>query len=247
MDKLIYTAMSGANVLSQRQDSVANNLANASTTGFRSELNSFVAMPLGDSGSTTRVSAVETTSGTNFTPGDLRATGNALDAAINGAGFFAVQGADGTEAYTRNGQFQIGADGTLQTNSGLPVVGDGGPLSVPPDQQVSIGRDGSVSAISLAGGRKTVIPIGKLKLVNPDTATLARSPDGLFHTVGGSPAPSDPGVVVAPEHVEGSNVNPIESMITMIELARQFETNTKLMTTADENANKADQLLSITN
>ncbi len=245
MDKLIYTAMAGANVLTQRQDSIAHNLANASTTGFRAELNAFRAVPVSGAGLATRVSAVETTAGSDFTPGTIQGTGNSLNAAIDGSGFFAVQAADGSEGYTRDGEFRVGADGSLQNRNGLPVLGDSGPITVPPDNQVAIGRDGSVSAISLAGGRKTVIPVGRLKLVNPDPVTLTRSADGFFRTRAGDPAPSDPTVAVAPESLEGSNVNTIEALVSMIEVARQFETNTKLITNADQNASKANELLSM--
>jgi len=245
VDRLIYTAMSGANMLTQRQDTIAHNLANSGTTGFRAELDAFRSVPVYGPGAPTRVSSVETTTGADFTPGALEKTGNALDAAIDGKGFFAVQAPDGSEAYTRDGSFVVGQDGTLQTKSGFAVLGDGGAINVPPNNTLVIGKDGTVTAIPSGGGSQTVA-LARLKLVNPDTSELVRSPDGLFRTRSGDPAPSDATVTVAPETLEKSNVNPVDALVAMIGVARQFDTNMKLLDEADQNATKATQLLSIT-
>jgi flagellar basal-body rod protein FlgF len=245
MDRLIYTAMTGANMLTQRQDTIAHNLANVGTTGFRAELAAFRDVPVIGPGAPTRVSSVETTTGSDFTPGGLEKTGNPLNAAVDGRGFFAVQGPDGSEAYTRDGSFMIGSDGTLQTTSGFPVLGDGGTINVPPNTLLAIGRDGTVTGIPAGGGNQTVA-LARLKLVSPDPAELARSADGLFRTKSGDPAAADATVVLAPESLERSNVNPVDALVSMIAVARQFETNMKLFDEADQNATKATQLLSIT-
>jgi len=146
MDRVIYTAMSGAKATMARQDALANNLANASTTGFRADLSAFRAVPVRGDGAPTRVSSLEATAGFDAAEGPILQTGRKLDAAIRGPGWFSVQGLDGNEAYTRAGSFQLSADGVLQTQSGLAVLGDGGPIAVPAGAEVTIGSDGSISA-----------------------------------------------------------------------------------------------------
>src|SRR5450755_3718741 len=174
MDRLIYLSMAGAKATMQRQDTLANNLANVSTTGFRAELSAFRAVPVEGSGASTRVYALETTPGYDSTPGQVSGTGRNLDVAMKGDAWLAVQGLDGTEAYTRAGSLEVSADGTLVTRGGLTVLGDGGPIQVPPNVELSIGSDGTVSATA-ADGRST--SVGRLKLVTPE-APLARGTDG---------------------------------------------------------------------
>src|SRR6478672_2811872 len=164
MDRLIYLAMSGAKATMQRQETLANNLANVSTVGFRAELAAFRAVPVEGSGASTRVYSLESTPGYDASPGQVAATGRNLDVAMKGAAWLAVQGLDGTEAYTRSGSLDVSADGTLVTRSGLTVLGDGG-----------------VSATA-ANGRST--SIGRLKLVTPE-APLTRGTDGLFRGADG--------------------------------------------------------------
>src|SRR3954447_11737659 len=156
MDRLIYLAMSGAKATMQRQETLANNLANVSTVGFRAELAAFRAVPVEGSGASTRVYALESTPGYDATPGQVAATGRNLDVAMRGAAWLAVQATDGTEAYTRGGSLDVDAQGTLVTTAGLTVLGDGGPIQVPPDVQVAIGSDGTLSATG-ANGRSTTI------------------------------------------------------------------------------------------
>ena len=243
MDRMIYTAMSGARSMMQRQEVLANNLANVNTPGYRAETVAFRVAPLQGEGLQTRAMVAESTPGADFTPGVITTTGQPLDAAIQGQGFFAVQASDGTEAYTRNGGFGVNDQGLLQTQAGRLVLGDGGPISIPPGTVISIAADGSVSGAP-AGGGKTTTPLGRLKLVNPPAAELARGPDGLFRTRAGAEAAADPLVRIASGAIEGSNVNPVEVMVGMITLARQFEMQMKLMQTADAAARKGVQLLS---
>jgi flagellar basal-body rod protein FlgF len=185
MDRLIYLAMSGAKATMQRQETLANNLANVSTVGFRAELAAFRAVPVEGSGASTRVYSLESTPGYDATPGQVAATGRNLDVAMQGASWLAVQGLDGTEAYTRGGSLDINADGNLVTTSGLTVLGDGGPIQIPPDTQVGIAADGTVSVTDINGHSTSV---GKLKLVTPE-APLTRGTDGLFRAGNGDSRP----------------------------------------------------------
>ena len=238
MDRMIYLSMSGAKATMQRQDTLANNLANVSTPGFRAELQAFRAVPVEGSGASTRVYSLETTTGYDATPGAITATGRNLDVAAQGSAWLSVQALDGTEAYTRGGSLEVSSDGTLTTRSGLPVLGDGGPLQVPPNSVVSIGADGTVSAKG-SDGKNT--SIGKLKLVTPETA-LVRGEDGLFRAAEGELA-ADPQARLQDGALEGSNVSAVESMVAMISAARQFEAQMKMISTAEANEKSASQLL----
>ncbi|MGE0311044.1 MAG: flagellar basal-body rod protein FlgF [Lautropia sp.] len=243
MDRMIYLSMSGAKALMQRQDALAQNLANAGTDGFRADLSAFRAVPIRQAdAATTRVFSLEATAGFDATPGAIRQTGSALDIAVRGDGWIAVQGADGSEGYTRDGGLTIDAEGTLRTKRGQAVIGDGGPITVPPNAQVTIGSDGSVST---KVGSQAAIPAGRIKLVNPPVETLVKGGDGLVRVKGGGEADADPAVRVADGAVEGSNVNVVESMVGMIEVSRQFEMQMKLMQNAEQNEQRAGQLLAI--
>ncbi len=238
MDRMIYLSMSGAKATMQRQDTLANNIANVSTPGFRAELQAFRAVPVLGSGASTRVYSLETTTGYDSTPGVVTATGRNLDVAVKGNSWLTVQALDGTEAYTRGGSFEVSNDGTLTTRSGLPVMGDGGPLQVPQNSAISIGADGTVSAKGV-DGKSTAV--GKLKLVTPETP-LTRGEDGLFRAADGELS-ADPAARVQDGALEGSNVSAVESMVAMISAARQFEAQLKLVSTAEANDKSAAQLL----
>jgi flagellar basal-body rod protein FlgF len=240
MDRLIYLAMSGAKATMQRQETLANNLANVSTVGFRAELAAFRAVPVEGSGASTRVYSLESTPGYDATPGQVAATGRNLDVAMQGAAWLAVQGLDGTEAYTRGGSLDINADGNLVTISGLTVLGDGGPIAIPPDNRVGIAADGTVS-VTDANGHST--SVGKLKLVTPE-APLTRGTDGLFRA-GAGELSADPLARLQDGALEGSNVSAVETMVAMIAAARQFEAQMKSLSNAEGNDKAASQLLSV--
>ena len=246
MDRLIYTAMTGASQAFMRQAGVANNLANASTTGFRAMEHRFRAVPVQGPGAPTRAFVVDASVANVFDQGPLMATGRPLDVAVHGAGWIAVEGANGAEAYTRAGNLQVNVNGQLQTASGLNVLGDGGPIAIPPDNNITIAPDGTVSAIPSFGTPNNVNVVGRIKLVNPPEDQLVRGDDGLFRTQGGAPAEVDENVKLAAATLEGSNVNPVDSMVSMISLARQFEMQIKMLQSADANASKASQILSMT-
>ena len=240
MDRMIYLSMSGAKASMQRQDTLANNLANASTPGFRAELQAFRAVPVQGSGASTRVYALESTPGYDDSAGPITSTGRNLDVAVKGNSWLSVQALDGSEAYTRGGALDISSDGTLVTRSGLPVLGDGGPIQVPPNTEVSIGSDGTVSAKDRTG-RST--GLGKLKLVTPESK-FERGSDGLFRSAEGDPLDADPNARVQDASLEGSNVSAVETMVSMIAAARQFEAQMKMVQTAEADERAASQLLS---
>lgn len=239
MDRVIYLTMAGAKANMQRQDVLANNLANASTPGFRAEITAFRSVPVLGDGASTRVYSIETTPGYNADPGPIASTGRNLDVAMKGNAWLAVQSTTGTEAYTRSGALDVDSEGQLITRSGLPVQGDGGPITVPQNAQVLIGSDGTVTA-TVQGMRPQVV--GRLKLVTPE-APLQRGADGLFRSAGGD-LEANPNARVLSEALEGSNVSPVESMVAMIAAARQFEQQMKMLQTAQEREQSATRLLS---
>ena len=239
MDRVIYLAMAGAKATLQRQDVLAHNRATASTNGFRAELTAFRAVPVRGDGASTRVYALETTPGYNPEPGPVSTTGRSLDVAVAGQGWLAVQSLDGTEAYTRNGSMDVNNEGLLVSRSGLPVLGDGGPITVPANAQVTIGGDGTLTA-TVGNGRPQ--GIGRLKLVTPEAALL-RGDDGLFRGADGD-LPADAAARVQSGALEGSNVSPVESMVAMIAAARQFEQQMKMLQTSQEREQSATKLLS---
>jgi len=244
MDRLIYTAMTGANAAANRQAILSHNLSNVSTNGFRAQLETYRAVPLRGDGATTRVFAVESSAGFSDKPGPATRTGRNLDAMNMGNSYFAVQGLDGNEAYTRNGQFEVNPDGTLVSGNGLTMLSsDGSPISVPQGAEVSISNDGTITA---KVGTQPANSIGRLKLATPTPDDpLKRGDDALFHTLSGDPMPNDDTAKIQVGVLEGSNVNAIETMVGMIQTARQFEVQTRLMQTAESNDRSAGQLLSM--
>jgi len=246
MDRMIYIAMSGAKQAMEQQASVASNMANVSTPGFRAQLNNFRAVPVVGEEAATRAFVVASTPGADMSTGPLTETGRPMDVAVRGDGWLTVQTADGGEAYTRVGNLQVGADGQLMTMDKLPVIGDAGPMAVPPGAAVMISTDGLVSAIGAGDPATNVAQVGRLKLVNPAAGDLLRGDDGLFRMRAGAAAPdADPAVTLQTGVVEGSNVNPVSAMVEMIANARSFEMQMKAVKSADENDQRANQLLSM--
>jgi flagellar basal-body rod protein FlgF len=243
MDRLIYTAMTGASGTMARLASVAHNLANVSTSGYRAEEHRLRAVQVLSPALPTRAFAVDASTHTDYSSGPMQFTGRPYDVAIQGQGWLAVQTPDGREAYTRSGDLEINLNGVLQTRSGYPVTGDAGAISIPPDSKVSIGRDGTISVIPQTGAQNSVNVLGRIKLVNPPVADLQRGEDGLFRVNGGAAAPLDESVSITSGYLEGSNVNPVEQMVSMISLSRQFEMNMKILTAENSNDQSATQIL----
>lgn len=245
MDRMIYTAMTGAKHTLEQQATVSHNLANATTTGFRAQIDAFRAVPVVGAPLDTRAFVVDSTTGSDFRSGVIQQTGRELDVAVQGDGWFAVQAEDGSEAYTRNGSFRLDESGQLRSASGLAVMGDGGPISIPPGRNVAIAKDGTVSLVPDGSAATGLTSVGRLKLVKPAHADLARGDDGLFRLKDGGAAEADPRVNVVSGALESSNVNVVDAMVDMISLARQFEMQMKLLQHAENNDGKATQLLSM--
>ncbi|GHU32892.1 flagellar basal-body rod protein FlgF [Betaproteobacteria bacterium] len=246
MDRLIYTAMTGARQSFMQQAGVAHNLSNASTIGFRAMEHRFRSVPVQGEAMPTRAFTIDASVADVFEQGPLMTTGRPLDVAVRGEGWIAVQAPNGQEAYTRAGNLHVNANGLLQTAGGLNVLSDGGEIAIPPDNSITIAPDGTVSVVPLFGAPNNVNDVGRIKLVNPPTADLVRGDDGLFRMRDGQAAQADENVRLAPEALEGSNVNPVDSMVRLISLARQFEMQIKAIQSADTNASRASQVLSMT-
>jgi flagellar basal-body rod protein FlgF len=245
MDKLIYTAMTGAKQAMLRQDTLAHNLANANTVGYRADTTAHRAVPIRGAGEGTRVFAIESTPGTDFAPGTIQHTGRALDVAINSPkGYFVVQLPDGREAYTRAGDFHTDAQGNLTLHGKYPVMGDGGPINLPPDNFFTVAPDGTISASPESGERKSATVINRLRMVSAEENQLIKGGDGLFRLKNGENATTDENIVITPGAVEGSNVNVVDAMVGIIAVARQFEMQMKMLSTAQEDERVAARLLS---
>lgn len=245
MDRLIYTAMTGAIHTMNQQATTAHNLANVTTTGFRAQVDSFRAVPVISEGSPTRDFVVDAEVGTDFNLGAIQHTGRALDVALMNQGWLVVEMPDGTEAYTRHGSLMVTPEGVLQTREGRNVRGVDGPIVVPTDLPYTIEVDGTVSSIDDTTTPRTVMAIGQLRLVNPPESQLVRGGDGLFRMKDGTIPPADPGVKLVGSALEASNVNAADTLVHIISLARQFELQMNMIKHADENASRAIGILTL--
>ena len=235
MDKLIYTAASGLKGHLAAQAAIANNLANASTIGFRADRVVFDQLNVSGPGLNSRQPASEEVTDADRRPGTIIATGNPLDVAVAGNQWIAVQANDGSEAYTRRGDLSVAATGVLETGDGFPVIGSGGPITVPPAQKVTITPDGSVTIIPFGAqpGAQAVV-IDKIKLASAQGSDTTKGLDNLLHVKGGGALPGDPTASLATCSLEGSNVNLTQSLIDMIENQRAYEVQANLMKSAKE-------------
>lgn len=243
MDNFAYLSMTGAKHALQAQQNTSHNLANASTPGFRADMDQLVSQPLEGPGYASRAYSAETSVGADFQPGPMRATGRDMDVAVQGEGFIAVQGADGNEAYTRRGDLRVSSMGRLETGSGDPVMGENGPVAIPPASEVDIGEDGTISVIPQGAEGGEMAVVDRIKLVDAPTNELTKGQDGLFRLPDGETAPADASVRVRSGVLEGSNVNSVDAMVELIDNQRQFETNIKMLTKAEENDQASSRLL----
>ncbi len=243
MDRALYIAMTGASQTMKAQAVNSHNLANASTVGFKAELVAQQAMAIDGATMPSRVNTQLEGLGFDASLGSIMQTGNSLDVAFAPDRWLAVQAPDGSEAYTRAGDLQVGADGLLRNGGGHLVLGGGGPLSVPPNSQIGIGGDGTVTVVPLGQGPEAPATIGRLKVVKADASQIERASDGLMRARQGIELEPAPGNVLASGALEGSNVNLAESMVNMIALSRNFELQVKLMKTAEQNAQASDSLM----
>lgn len=246
MDRMIYVAMSGAKQTAIAQGLNSNNLANANTTGFRQDLADMRSMPVYGPGAPSRVYAMAERPSVDLNNGVMQATGRDLDVAIQGQGWLAVQAADGSEAYSRRGDLRIESGGLLVNGSGQPVLGEGGPIAIPQAESLEIGTDGTITVRGIGQNPSVLTVVDRIRLVNPDPAQLEKGKDGLMRLAGGATAPADAAVQLISGALEGSNVNTVDAMVNMIALARQYETQVKMMKTAGDLENSANELLSLT-
>jgi flagellar basal-body rod protein FlgF len=245
MDRMLYIAMTGANQAMVAQAANGNNLANASTTGFRADLSAFRAMPVFGDGYPSRVYAMTEHPGVDFAPGTVTATGRELDVAVNGDGWIAVQARDGGEGYTRAGDLRLNSAGQLVTGAGLPVIGNGGPIAIPQAAKIEIAADGTISILPVGQPLNAVAVVDRIKLVNPPVADLRKGDDGLLRLKDRGAAASDVAVQLIAGSLESSNVNPVESMVGMITLARQYEMSVKAMRAVEENDQASLKLMTL--
>ena len=244
MDRLVFAAMTGARSALGQMAVTANNLANASTPGFREQIAAFRAVPMGGDGANTHAFALDTTPGSNFQAAALESTGNPFDVAIQGDGFFVVRRADGREALTRAGNFRTSVTGELVTAGGLPVLGDAGPITIPPNSSIpQIGNDGTVVIFDGTSPQPQIL--GKLRLVRPDPKSLSRSADGLFEAPNTQALTSDPLIAAKQGFVEGSNVSVAAAMVALVGQQRLFDLNVKMIQNADTNARSANGIMTL--
>ena len=245
MDKLLYVSMTGASQNSLAQRTHANNLANISTTGFRRDFEQARSMQVFGEVHPSRVYALSERPGTDFTPGSLQETGRDLDVAVGGEGWIAVQAPDGAEAYVRTASMNIDAMGVLRTANGMPVMGNAGPIALPPEQKVEIGDDGTISVHALGEAPNVLAEVDRIRLVNPDLKQMEKGLDGLMRYTGAEELPVDANVRVTSGFLESSNVNAVAEMTSMLALSRQFELSVKMMRTAEENSSAMSRVLQI--
>lgn len=248
MDRMLYVAMTGAQQTFRTQALISHNLANINTVGFRKDLADFRSMPVfsDDPALPSRVFSMAERPGIDLTQGKIMTTGRDLDIAIKGEGWIAIQVPDGGEAYTRNGELQLDANGQLTTANGYPVLGNGGPIALPPAEKIQIGEDGTISIRPLGETPENLVEIDRIRLVKPDGGNpLYKDETGFMRLKEGGAAPPDATVRIAPGALESSNVNPAEALVSMIDASRRFELQVKMMSAAQENARNTDQLLKL--
>ena len=243
MDRMVYLAMTGAKHSFEAQRVNNHNLANANTPGFRADLEALQSRPMSGPGNDSRVYSEEVGIGSDLSTGSMITTGRDLDVAIKDEGWIAVQAADGTEGYTRRGDLRISNGGLLETGDGRLVLGEEGPVAVPPAEQIEIGEDGTVSIVPLGQDDNALAALDRIKLVNPPPEELEKGDDGLFRLAEGGNAEADAAVRVVSGAQEGSNVNTVDALVKMIDHARSYETHVKMMQTARENDESGQQLL----
>ncbi len=243
MDKSLYISMTGAKEAMEAQRLRANNLANVSTPGFKADFHQYRSMSVFGEHYPTRAYAMSERPGTDIGAGVYMETSRDLDVAIKGEGWFAVQTADGEEAYTRAGDLKRDVTGLITTGTGLPVLGDGGPIVLPEYEKLVVGTDGTLSITGLGEGAQGLAQIDRLKLVKADGVVMEKGKDGLFRPKNGEVLEPDPTVQVVNGFLEGSNVNAVNEMTAVISHARMFEMNVKMMQAAKENDESSARIM----
>ncbi len=260
MIRSLWISKTGLDAQQTQIDVIANNLANVSTNGFKKSRAVFedllyqtLRQPGAQSTQQTQIpSGLQVGTGVRpisterlYTQGNLQQTGNNLDVAIQGAGFFQVQMPDGTTAYTRDGSFQMDAQGQLVTSSGYRLQPS---VTIPPNaQSITIGSDGTVT-VKLQG-QAAPTQVGTIQLasfVNP--AGLQGHGENLFQETAssGTPSTNTPGTnglgTLNQGYVETSNVNVVEELVNMIQTQRAYEINSKAIQTSDQMLQRLSQM-----
>lgn len=243
MDKMLFIAMNGASQSMRAQANIAHNLANISTTGFKASLDAYSNWHVAGPGLPTRVYNQLEQSGNDMSSGSFIATGRELDVAVRGEGWIAVQGKNGQEAYTRAGDLRLNEIGQLTNGAGHAVIGNSGPIVIPPSEKIEIGVDGSISILPVGQSADSVAIIDRIKLVNPAPQQLSKGEDGLMYWQGGQKVVPTAEVNLASGVVESSNVNAVSELVELIGNARQYEINVKMMQTAEKLDESGGQLL----
>ncbi len=243
MDRLIYTSLSAMRSSQARQTATANNIANANTPGFRADMAEVQALWLRGGGAEARAPSSEEVLAADMTAGTVAATGRALDVAAEGEAMFVVQSAEGEEAYTRRGDFQLSSSGLLTTGDGRPVMGSGGPVTLPPADSIAIDAQGRISIVPAGGDPSQPQEIDRLRLVSPTGSDTVKGLDNLFHVRGGGVLPDDPDARVKSGHLEGSNVSTTQALVDMIEASRSWDTQLKLIADARDNDSATADLM----
>lgn len=245
MDRLMYVVANGTQQVMAAQTVNLNNLANSNTAGFRADLVQFDSESVGEGGLDTRIYPVAKPNQSDFKFGSINETGRDLDIAIKTDGWITVEGMGGKEAYTRAGNLSIDGNGMLVTASGKFVLGEGGPISVPPAQNVEISSDGSISILPLGQGPEALAQVDRLKLVNPEKTDIGKGEDGLFYRLDGGESESDSEVKIVSGALEGSNVDLVTAFIGIMDLARAYETEIKMMKVDEDISDSSAQIMHI--
>lgn len=246
MDRLVYTALSGLKGQMDAQATIANNIANASTIGFRADRVNFERLMVKGDGHESRQPSAETVVDMDRRAGTIVSTGRGLDVAITGDNWLAVQAADGSEAYTRRGDLRIAPSGVLETGDGFPVMGSGGPITVPPHDKIMIADDGTISIVP-PGADPSQPPqvLDQLKLVSDQGSKTIKGLDNLLHVRGGGALPADLEARVQTGALEQSNVNLTQALVDMIENQRSYEVQANLLREAKNMDESAASLMRV--
>ena len=244
MEPILYNSTSGGRANFNKQAMIANNLANINTPGFKADLYQAQTMYTNNTNGTSSSYNVQAPNGVDLSPGELITTGNNLDIAIDGNGWIALKDSQGREVYSRGGSLRVDINGQLTTSTGKAVLGDGGPISIPPFQSIEVGSDGTISIVPLDGNAKGLAVLDRIKLVALDKNNVVKNDEGMLQLKQGGSAPAaDPSVKIVKGAIEGSNVKAIDQMVGMINAGREFDSQMKLLSTVDDNAQKLAQVL----
>jgi flagellar basal-body rod protein FlgF len=249
MDRLIYTGLSAMRGSMARQTAVANNLANAQTIGFRAELSNVQSLWLdgADDALASRAFASDQVAGADLRPGTVQATGRDLDIALSGDALLGVQAPDGEPAYTRRGDLQVAPSGLLTTGDGHPVLGQQGPITVPPADSITLDQQGRLWIVPAGGDASQPQELDRLRLASPAGSEIAKALDGLFRVRGGGILPDDPDARLLTGSLEGSNVNPTTALVEMMEASKAWDTQLKLISSARDMDSASAGLMQLPN